>query len=78
MASENATYYRLINDDGALFWLLQVTGWVGISLLTYLEVGEQRNSYPTCDLQQPKQGAIIVNQAIVSRVFRRHDHSPFD
>ncbi len=45
MASENATYYRLINDDGALFWLLQVTGWVGISLLTYLSLSVPYDQY---------------------------------
>lgn len=45
MASENATYYRLINDDGTLFWLLQVTGWVGISLLTYLSLSVPYDQY---------------------------------
>ena len=45
MASENGTYYRLINDDGALFWLLQVTGWVGISLLTYLSLSVPYDQY---------------------------------
>ena len=45
MASENATYYRLINDDGTLFWLLQGTGWVGISLLTYLSLSVPYDQY---------------------------------
>jgi two-component system LytT family sensor kinase len=45
VASENATYYRLINDDGTLFWLLQVTGWVGISLLTYLSLSVPYDQY---------------------------------
>ena len=45
MASENGTYYRLINDDGTLFWLLQVTGWVGISLLTYLSLSVPYDQY---------------------------------
>jgi len=43
--SANATYYRLINDDGALFWLLQVLGWIGISLLTYLSLSVPYDQY---------------------------------
>lgn len=45
MASEKATYYRLVHDDGALFWLLQVTGWIGISLLTYLSLSVPYDQY---------------------------------
>lgn len=45
VGSENATYYRLVHDDGALFWLLQVLGWIGISLLTYLSLSVPYDQY---------------------------------
>ena len=45
MELEKATYYRLIHDDGALFWLLQTMGWIGISLLTYLSLSVPYDQY---------------------------------
>lgn len=32
-------YVRVLGDDNALFWSLQLFGWTGISLLTYLSSG---------------------------------------
>jgi sensor histidine kinase YesM len=42
---DKATYYRLVPDDGTLFWLLQVMGWTGISLLTYLSLSVPYDQY---------------------------------
>jgi two-component system, LytTR family, sensor kinase len=43
--TENTTYYRLIRADGALFWLFQVAGWLGISVLTYLSLSVPYDQY---------------------------------
>ena len=45
MDSKKATYHRLIHDDGALFWLLQTMGWIGISILTYLSLSVPYDQY---------------------------------
>jgi sensor histidine kinase YesM len=45
LETKNTTYYRLIRDDGALFWLLQAAGWIGISLLTYLSLSVPYDQY---------------------------------
>ena len=45
MEPDKATYYRLVPDDGTLFWLLQVMGWTGISLLTYLSLSVPYDQY---------------------------------
>ena len=42
---EKVTYYRLIHDDGTLFWLLHFMGWIGISLLTYLSLSVPYDQY---------------------------------
>ncbi len=33
-------YGRVLGNDNALFWSLQIFGWTGISLLTYLSMRE--------------------------------------
>lgn len=45
MEPDKATYHRLVPDDGTLFWLLQVMGWLGISLLTYLSLSVPYDQY---------------------------------
>lgn len=45
MEAEKVTYYRLIHDDGTLFWLLHFMGWIGISLLTYLSLSVPYDQY---------------------------------
>jgi sensor histidine kinase YesM len=45
LEAEKVTYYRLIHDDGTLFWLLHFMGWIGISLLTYLSLSVPYDQY---------------------------------
>ena len=45
MEPDKATYHRLVPDAGTLFWLLQVMGWIGISLLTYLSLSVPYDQY---------------------------------
>ena len=36
--TSKARYYRLLSDSGNLFWILQVLGWFGVSLVTYVSL----------------------------------------
>ena len=38
-------YVRVLGDDNALFWSLQLFGWTGISLLTYLSLSVPYDQY---------------------------------
>ena len=38
-------YGRVLGNDNALFWSLQLFGWTGISLLTYLSLSVPYDQY---------------------------------
>jgi sensor histidine kinase YesM len=40
-----SVYGRVLGDDNALFWSLQIVGWTGISLLTYLSLSVPYDQY---------------------------------
>ena len=40
-----SVYGRVLSNDNALFWCLQLFGWTGISLLTYLSLSVPYDQY---------------------------------
>ena len=40
-----SVYGRVLANDNALFWSLQLFGWTGISLLTYLSLSVPYDQY---------------------------------
>jgi hypothetical protein len=40
-----SVYVRVLSNDNALFWSLQLFGWTGISLLTYLSLSVPYDQY---------------------------------
>lgn len=40
-----SVYGRVLSNDNALFWSLQLFGWTGISLLTYLSLSVPYDQY---------------------------------
>lgn len=55
-------YVRLLGDDNALFWSLQLFGWTGISLLTYLSLSVPYDQYELAYL------AHNISQSVVGLV----------
>ena len=55
-------YLRLLGDDNALFWSLQLFGWTGISLLTYLSLSVPYDQYELAYL------AHNISQSVVGLV----------
>lgn len=55
-------YGRVLGDDNALFWSLQLFGWTGISLLTYLSLSVPYDQYELAYL------AHNISQSVVGLV----------
>ena len=55
-------YVRVLGDDNALFWSLQLFGWTGISLLTYLSLSVPYDQYELAYL------AHNISQSVVGLV----------
>lgn len=55
-------YERMLGDDNALFWSLQLVGWTGISLLTYLSLSVPYDQYELAYL------AHNISQSVVGLV----------
>ena len=55
-------YERVLGDDNALFWSLQLVGWTGISLLTYLSLSVPYDQYELAYL------AHNISQSVVGLV----------
>lgn len=57
-----SVYGRVLGDDNALFWSLQLFGWTGISLLTYLSLSVPYDQYELAYL------AHNISQSVVGLV----------
>ena len=57
-----SVYGRVLGDDNALFWSLQLLGWTGISLLTYLSLSVPYDQYELAYL------AHNISQSVVGLV----------